>query len=91
VGVDPERDDVGPGERRQDPPIVENLLGFWNRLVVGVVFAGFYIATFGPRQDWLPAIVSGVLGGAVVFLLLREFDERRKRRLRRQRQGAAGG
>ena len=41
-------------------------------------------ATFGSRGDtWLPHILSGVLGGAVVFLLLKEVDERRKRRWRR--------
>ena len=49
---------------------------------MGIVFAAFYIATFGPRTGWLAAVVSGILGGAVVFLLLKEVDERRKRRRR---------
>jgi uncharacterized membrane protein YdjX (TVP38/TMEM64 family) len=52
------------------------------RLIVGVVFAVLYIVTFGPRTGWVPGVVSGILGGAVVFLLLREVDERRKRRRR---------
>ncbi|HWK26328.1 MAG TPA: hypothetical protein VNS09_07195 [Solirubrobacter sp.] len=59
---------------------MKDLLGVRNRLIVAVVFAAAYMATFGPRSGWLPAVVSGLLGGAVVFLLLREFDERRKRR-----------
>ena len=50
---------------------------------MGVIFAGLYIATFMPRQNDVAAILSGVLGGAVVFLLLKEVDERRRRRWRR--------
>jgi hypothetical protein len=49
---------------------------------VAVVFAALYIGTFGPRTGWAGGIVSGILGGAVVFLLLKEMDERRKRRRR---------
>jgi hypothetical protein len=70
VGVD------RPPDR--EPP--RALFGLRTRLIVGVVFAALYIVTFGPRTGWFPGIVSGVLGGAVVFLLLREVDERRKRR-----------
>ena len=54
----------------------DDLLGVRNRLIVGVVFAALYIVTFGPRTGWLPGVVSGILGGAVVFLLLKEVDER---------------
>ena len=61
-----------------EPP--RALFGLWMRLIVGVVFAVLYIVTFGPRTGWVPGVVSGILGGAVVFLLLREVDERRKRR-----------
>jgi len=71
VGVEPEK----------QPPH-DDLLGLRNRLIVGVVFAGLYIVTFGPRTGWLAGVVSGILGGAVVFLLLKEVDERRKRRRR---------
>jgi len=69
VGVDPE----------QKPPH-DDLLGVRNRAIVGAIFAILYIATFGPRTGWLPAVVSGLLGAAVIFLLLKEIDERRKRR-----------
>jgi hypothetical protein len=69
-------------ERRRRPE--DELLGFRNRLIVAVVFAAFYIVTFGSRTGWLPGFVSGILGGAVVFLLLKEIDERRKRRSRRR-------
>jgi membrane associated rhomboid family serine protease len=55
-------------------------VGVGQRLIVAIVFAAFYIPTFGPRTGWAGAIVSGILGGAVVFLLLREMEERRKRR-----------
>lgn len=50
---------------------------------MGILFAGLYIGTFGPRTGWLPGVISGLLGGAVVFLILKEVDERRKRRWRR--------
>ena len=68
MGVD---DEKRPGD---------NLLGFRNRLIIGIVFAVLYIVTFGPRSGWLPGVVSGILGGAVLFLLFKEIDERRKRR-----------
>ena len=70
MGVD---EDKRPGD---------DVLGFRNRLIVGAIFAVLYIATFGPRTGWLPAVVSGLLGGAVLFLLIKEIDERRKRRRR---------
>ena len=74
---------VEPEEKKPRGP-EDDLLGFKARLFMGVVFATLYIVTFGSRGDtWLPHILSGVLGGAVVFLLLKEVDERRKRRWRR--------
>jgi hypothetical protein len=60
----------------------DELLGVPARLIMGAVFAVLYIATFGPRTGWLPAVVSGLLGAAVIYLLLKEVDERRKRRRR---------
>ena len=71
----------------EDPPTEpprggDNLLGVRNRVIVGVVFAALYIVTFGPRTGWVPGVISGALGGIVLFLLLREVDERRKRRRR---------
>jgi len=71
VGIDDE-------EPPRDPR--NQLLGVRNRLLMAVVFATFYILTFGPRTGWAGGIVSGLLGGAVIFLVLKEFDERRKRR-----------
>jgi hypothetical protein len=73
VGVDEE-------EPRGEPPRHDNLLGARNRALVGVVFAALYIVTFGPRTGWAGGIISGVLGGVVIFLLLREVDARRRRR-----------
>jgi hypothetical protein len=72
VGVEP------PEEKKHD-----DLLGFRNRVIVGVVFAVLFMVTYGPRTGWFPGVVSGILGGAVVFLLLKEVDERRKRKRRR--------
>ena len=60
----------------------DDLLGVRNRAIVGVVFAALFMVTYGPRSGWLPGVVSGILGGVVVFLLLKEVDERRKRRRR---------
>jgi hypothetical protein len=71
VGVEP------PEKKSRD-----DLLGVRNRVIVGVVFAALFMVTYGPRSGWLPGIVSGILGGVVVFLLLKEVDERRKRRRR---------
>jgi hypothetical protein len=67
-----------PQQRERRPE--DELLGFRNRLIVAIVFATFYIITFGSRTGWLPGFVSGILGGAVIFLLLKEIDDRRKRR-----------
>ncbi|WP_028059315.1 hypothetical protein [Candidatus Solirubrobacter pratensis] len=72
-------DEQPHGERKE--PRAE-LLGFRNRLIVAVLFAAAYIATFGPRTGFLPGVISGVLGGVVIFLLLKEVDARRKRRHR---------
>ena len=69
-----------PHDERKEPRA--ELLGFRNRLIVAVIFAAAYIATFGPRTGFLPGIISGVLGGVVIFLLLKEVDARRKRRQR---------
>jgi uncharacterized membrane protein YdjX (TVP38/TMEM64 family) len=71
VGVEPEK-------KAKD----DDLLGLRNRVIVAVVFAAFYILTFGPKTGWFPGVVSGTLGGVVVFLLLKEADARRKRRRR---------
>ena len=54
-------------------------MGVRTRIIVAVVFTAFYIATFGPRTGWAGGIVSGILGGAVVFLILKEFEQRRRR------------
>ena len=82
MGVEPEK----KHERRPE----DELLGFRSRLLMGAVFASLYIATFGPRgTGWLPGIISGVLGGAVVFLILKEVDERRRRRRQRRSPAAA--
>jgi uncharacterized membrane protein YdjX (TVP38/TMEM64 family) len=67
---------VGPPDKDPSSP----LLSVRSRLVAGAVFAVLYSVTFGPRSGWVPGILSGVLGGAVVFLILREVDERRRRR-----------
>ena len=74
-----EEPDDKPKEPRGD-----DLLGLRNRVIVGVVFAAAYIATFGPRTGFLPGVISGILGGLVIFLLLKEVDERRKRKNRRR-------
>jgi hypothetical protein len=71
----------------EDPPPEpprggDNLLGLRNRIIVGVVFAALYIVTFGPRTGWVPGVISGVLGGLVFFLLLKEVDARRRRKRR---------
>jgi len=76
---------VGVEEDDRERSIEEHLLGFRSRLLMGVIFAALYISTFGPRTGWLPGVLSGVLGGAVVFLLLKEVDERRRRKLRAEK------
>jgi hypothetical protein len=78
VGVEGPEEDEG----RRPPARGDNLLGVRNRVIVGVVFAAAYIATFGPRTGWPGAIVSGLLGGVVFFLLLKEVDARRRRKRR---------
>ena len=55
-------------------------MGVAARIIGGAVFAAFYILTFGPRTGWAGGIVSGILGGVLVYLLLTEAINRRKRR-----------
>lgn len=76
---------MGVEEEDKEQRIEDHLLGFRSRLLMGVLFAALYISTFGPRTGWVPGVLSGVLGGAVVFLLLKEVDERRRRKLRAQK------
>ena len=82
MGVEEPREDESPPAAESPHRGGDNLLGVRNRLIVGVVFAAAYVATFGPRTGWPAAIVSGLLGGIVFFLLLREVDARRRRRRR---------
>jgi hypothetical protein len=77
VGVEPEE------KPKWNPE--DDLLGFRSRLLMGAIFACLYMVTFIPRQSDLPAILSGLLGGVVVYLLLKEVDARRKRRMRNQK------
>jgi len=83
VGVEEENKPAG---RRRWGDRPDDYLGVGSRTIMGVIFAVLYIATFGPRSGWLPAVVSGILGGAVVWLLLKEIDARVKRRRARQQQ-----
>ena len=69
-----------PPREKRPPQPHDALLGFRNRLIMGVVFFAFYVVTFGTRTGMVAGVVSGALGGAVVFLLLKEADERRRRR-----------
>ena len=82
MGIEGPEDHEDAPAREPAPPHGDTLLGVRNRIIVGVVFAAAYIATFGPRTGWIAAIVSGALGGIVFFLLLKEVDARRKRRHR---------
>jgi hypothetical protein len=78
VGVEeppPQHEERPPGPR-------DELLGVRNRVIMGCVFFVFYVVTFGPRTGMVPGVISGLLGATVVFLLLKEADERRKRRRR---------
>ena len=55
-------------------------MGIAARILGGAIFAALYIATFGPRTGWAGGIVSGLLGGVLVYLLLTEAVKRSKRR-----------
>jgi hypothetical protein len=81
VGVE---DDKPQDGRRAWGDRPEDYLGVGSRTILGLVFAALYIATFGPRSGWLPAVISGILGGVVVWLLMKEIDARVKRRRARQ-------
>jgi hypothetical protein len=80
VGVDEDKPPQEPDGRRPWGDRPEDYLGVGSRTIMGIVFAVLYIATFGPRTGWLPGVVSGILGGVVVWLLLKEVDARVKRR-----------
>ena len=63
-----------------DKPPGDPLLGFRNRVIAGTVFGVLYIAAFCIRGAYLPGVVGGILGGLLLFLVLREADERKRRR-----------
>jgi hypothetical protein len=81
VGVDPSRE---PEPRDDQPP---PLLGPRRRIGLGAFFGVLYAVSFIARGSIAPGIVGGVLGGILVYLILKEADERRKRRWRANRPG----
>jgi hypothetical protein len=76
VGVDP------PDEPKPRRP---EFTGFSTRTKVGVgAFVGVLYAI--GAAIWghvLPAVIGGILAGILTFLVLREVEQRRQRRLRR--------
>ena len=73
----------------EDPPRGEDepppLLGPRRRIALGAFFGVLYAISFIARGSVAPGIVGGILGGAVVYLVLKEADEWRKRRWRANR------
>jgi asparagine N-glycosylation enzyme membrane subunit Stt3 len=67
-----------PGGR---PP--GDLLGPRGRVIAGIVVFVLYAVSFLLRGSVLPGLVGGALAGVLVFLLLREAEDRRRRRQRR--------
>jgi len=79
VGVE---DEEAP--RGESPP---PFLGPRRRIVLGAFFAVLYAGSFIVRGDVVPGIVGAALGGVLVYLILKEADERRRRRWRANRPG----
>jgi hypothetical protein len=72
VGVDEE-------PPREEPP---GLLSRRSRIVAGVFFGVVYAASFSLRGHIAAGLVGGVLGGLLMYLVLTEAGERRRRRAR---------
>ena len=63
------------------------LLGPRRRIVLGAFFGVLYAVSFIARGSVAPGIVGGVLGAILVYLILKEADERRRRRWRANQPG----
>ena len=72
-----------PGEDRPADGDGPALLGLRARVIVGIFFFALYAGSFAARGKVVAGLVGGVLGGVLMFLILKEADERRKRRHRR--------
>jgi hypothetical protein len=59
-----------------------DLLGARGRVVAGLVVFVLYTVSFLLRGAVLPGLVGGALAGLLAFLLLREAEDRRRRRRR---------
>jgi hypothetical protein len=94
VGVDGGEDSPGRGDESsgEAPPPAPGdsappFLGPRRRIALGAFFAVLYAASFIARGEVAAGIVGAVLGGALVYLILKEADERRRRRWRANRPG----
>ena len=65
---------AGPPRRDRD------LLGTRGRVAAGIIVFVVYAASFALRDEILPGLVGGALAGVLMFLLLREAEQRRRRR-----------
>ena len=49
-------------------------------MIGGVIFGAAYVIAFFVRGLYLPGLVGGVLGGVLLYLILKEADARKQRR-----------
>jgi L-lactate permease len=54
-------------------------------VIAGVVFGVAYLAAFSIRGKYLPGLVGAILGGLLLYLVLKEADARKQRRWEEQR------
>jgi hypothetical protein len=84
-------DAADPGPAAGSPPssrpagdasrgVAGDLLGRRGRVIAGLVVFVLYTISFILRGSVLPGLVGGALAGVLAFLLLREAEDRRRRR-----------
>jgi hypothetical protein len=82
VGVESGEDAPAP---RDDPP--PPVLGPRRRIALAAFFCVLYAGSFIARGDVAAGLVGGLLGGVLVYLILKEADARRRRRWQATRPG----
>jgi predicted lipid-binding transport protein (Tim44 family) len=73
-------DDASPPSEAAAPPPPRPGLSDRAKATAGAFIAVLYALGMGLRGDLLPGVVGGVLAGVLCFLVLREVEQRRRRR-----------
>jgi hypothetical protein len=78
----PGHDRAGVDEPPRRRPLPDPYFSRRERVAVGVFVCVLYVVGFSLRGYVLPGLVGGLVAGTFAYVLLREIDDRRRRRMR---------